>query len=639
MTWGTLVRRVLPLVAASAVVGNGVRLRRRLTALSVIDPRSVVGASTPPPGSTTTSATDDAAPAVVVMTVEGGGLDDAVVAAAAAHLGARGLDAVDLVPADLPADQLLDVLRICDVRTLRGKTVPMGRGAGQAVVVRRGLAERAGLVGGPHDPVELRRAFLQAKRYSPHGCDQALVPSLRAAPVRADQLLSVWRSEYGRLMAALLPTRFGPAAVAGAAAAAGATGAALVVGAAVAAQPAVVTAATPARPRDLASPATAIRLLAGPARIAAALRGGWRPERPAHTDLRFIAEHRRGYESDLAAGVERFLGAELDACPVCAGTAIRPRISSPDLVQCKPGTFRVDVCDACGTSFQNPPLTAQGLDFYYRDFYDGAGEFDTEMMFSADDWLYEKRAGMVGEYTEPKRWLDVGGGHGHFCLVASTLYPDTRFELVDQETPVAEAVRRGWVADGHGGSFPDVAPVLDGTFDVVTMFHYLEHTADPLAELDAAHRVLEPGGTLVIEVPAPDSRMADLLGWAWGPWMQPQHLHLLPLDTMVDQLERRGFEVLDTNRGRFYTAWDLSWAAFQVLTRLAPGPDAPWTPARSRAHRAGRLAAFVASGPALALALLLDKAVVTPLAKLDGRVSSVFTVVARKVDATAAGAG
>ena len=80
-------------------------------------------------------------------------------------------------------------------------------------------------------------------------------------------------------------------------------------------------------------------------------------------------------------------------------------------------------------------------------------------------------------------------------------------------------------------------------------------------------------------------------------------------------------------------------AAFQVLTRLAPEPDAPWTPARSRAHRAGRSPPSWPRGPLMALALLADKAVVTPLAKVDGRVSSVFTVVARKADAVAADAG
>jgi 2-polyprenyl-3-methyl-5-hydroxy-6-metoxy-1,4-benzoquinol methylase len=35
------------------------------------------------------------------------------------------------------------------------------------------------------------------------------------------------------------------------------------------------------------------------------------------------------------------------------------------------------------------------------------------------------------------------------------------------------------------------------------MYHYLEHTADPAAELDAATALLAPGGHLMVEVPDP----------------------------------------------------------------------------------------------------------------------------------------
>jgi SAM-dependent methyltransferase len=621
--WARLVRSVTAGTTV-AVLANGLRLRRRLAAMAVLDgaPHRMRGDA---------SASDDVP--VVVLGIEGGTVDPETVAAAAVHLRDNGLQAVDLVPGDTPTEELLDLLRLSDPRVLREKTVPMGRGAGQALVVRRDLAERARLTAGTYDPVELRRAFTQAKRFAPHHCDQAIAPLLHAVPLRREQRLSVWRAQYGRVLGMLLPVQAVPAGAAVGAALAGAPVAAAAIAAATAVQPTLVTARGAARPPDRTRAATTVaRIAAMPSRLLAATRVGWRPTRPAHTDPAFIDAERAAYRADLDAGVARFLGPERDRCPVCGAVRIRPRTSTPDMVQCKPGVFRIDECDDCGTCFQNPPLTSEGLDFYYRDFYDGLGEDDTEMMFSADDGLYLARARMVGEHTRPKRWLDVGGGHGHFCVVASGLYPDTRFELLDQAQPVEEAIRRGWVADGHHGGFPAVAGTLEGAFDVVTMFHYLEHTPDPLAEIDAAHRVLEPGGVLVIEVPAPDCRQARRLGWAWGPWMQPQHLHLLPLDTMVDQLERRGFEIVDTDRNRNFTSWDLSWAAFQIVTRFGPGPNAPWTPPRSLAHRAARLAVFGAAGPFLAVALVLDKAVVTPLARFDDRLSSVYTVIARRTD-------
>jgi SAM-dependent methyltransferase len=630
--WGA----ALALAMASGIVVNGLRLRWRLRALPVLPEvavpgdrlrRSAAGAGAGPAG------------APVVVHVEAGAVDEATVRAAVAHMRAYGLACVDLVPGDLRVEDLLDLLRLSDRHRLRTDPIFPAFGAGQAVVVDRALAERAGITGGPADPVDVRRAFAQAKLFAPRGVDQVVAPGLRAIPQRVEQNLSVWRHEMGRPLPIHLAARCVPPLVAGAVAAspAGPVGA-LAVAAAAAVQPTLVTAGLAPRPADRRRPgATATRLAAAPLRVARSLRGGWRPARPAHTEPAFIAEARVAYEADLAQGVERFLGPERPDCPICASPDIRPRLCTPDMIQAKPGRFRVDTCRACGHNFQNPQLTPEGLDFYYRDFYDGAGTADTQMMFSADLRPYRRRAAAVGAVATPRRWLDVGGGHGHFCLAAAGVHPSTTFELLDQSDAVDEAVARGWVDRGHHGMFPKLAPELDERFDVVSMFHYLEHTVDPLAELDAAHRVLEPGGVLMIEVPAPDSRPARWLGWAWGPWMQPQHLNLMPMAALVDQLEARGFEILDTERRLPFQPFDATWAAFQVLTRVVPGPDAPWTPPRTTAHRLGRAVGLGAGGLLIVAGALVDRLVVTPLLRVDPRMSGAYWVVARKQAAAPAG--
>ncbi len=592
----------------AGIVVNGLRLRRRLRALPVLG-----------------TGEGEVAPApVVVVHVGGGAPDAAATRAAAAYLRDHDLDAVDLVPQDLPPEELIDLLRLSDRRVLRTNPIAQAHGAGQAVVLTPDLAARAGIAGGAADPVEVRRAFAQARRFAPRRVDQALAPALRAVPLADNEALAVWREQYGRQLPIIGATRVVPAALAAALARATPLGA-LAIAAAAAAQPALVGGRPPAQPvRALG------RITDGPLRLARSTRQPWRPARPAHTDPAFITRARAAYVDDLALGVERFLGARRDDCPVCGSPDLRPHFRTPDMIQTKPGTFRVDRCGACRTSFQNPQLTPEGLDFYYRDFYDGAGTADTEMMFASNTRPYELRSRAVRPYAAPRRWLDVGGGHGHFCLVAAGDHPDTRFELLDQSDAVEEAVARGWVAAGHHGLFPKLAPELEEQFDVVSMFHYLEHTTDPLAEIDAAYRVLEPGGTYMIEVPAPDCRPARWLGWAWGPWMQPQHLHLLPMSALVRALDNRGFEILETERRLPAQLFDCTWAAFQVLVRLVPGPDAPWTPARSTAHHLARAAGMVAGLPLILAGLAVDRAVIGPLLRFDPMLSQAYWVVARK---------
>ena len=44
---------------------------------------------------------------------------------------------------------------------------------------------------------------------------------------------------------------------------------------------------------------------------------------------------------------------------------------------------------------------------------------------------------------------------------------------------VDEAARRGRVDTAYRGMFPDLAPNLPRSYDIVSMHHYLEHTRDP----------------------------------------------------------------------------------------------------------------------------------------------------------------
>jgi hypothetical protein len=68
--------------------------------------------------------------------------------------------------------------------------------------------------------------------------------------------------------------------------------------------------------------------------------------------------------------------------------------------------------------FQNPRLSLEGLDFYYRNFYDGPGEAAVRPMFAAQREHYLARGRMLQGIATPTRWLDVGGGHGDFCHAA-----------------------------------------------------------------------------------------------------------------------------------------------------------------------------------------------------------------------------
>ncbi|MEU2871594.1 class I SAM-dependent methyltransferase [Streptomyces olivoreticuli] len=343
-----------------------------------------------------------------------------------------------------------------------------------------------------------------------------------------------------------------------------------------------------------------------------------------------VARLRVDYQRELALGTDRFHAPRRTACPWCGSSRLRTRLRTVDLIQYKPGAFVVDQCRDCSHSFQNPQLTPEGLDFYYRDFYDGLGAAQAEWIFgnkgSRQRYLASARA--LLPFGASRRWLDVGTGHGHFPQTAKTIHPATVFDGLDVSEGVEEGERHGRIAEAHRGLLADLAPKLEGRYDTVSMFHYLEHTTDPRAELTAARTVLAPGGHLIIEVPDPECAMSKVLGRWWLPYFQPQHLHLIPLANLRRELESLGCTVVAVERREPHTPVELSGAALLLLAHVLPPADEPWHASPpSGLQRKARTALFWSAVPLLVGVYGLDRLLAPLLSRT--RFSNAYRIVAR----------
>lgn len=338
---------------------------------------------------------------------------------------------------------------------------------------------------------------------------------------------------------------------------------------------------------------------------------------------------RRRYRAELSEGVERFLEPRREDCPWCGSRAIGALLRSPDIVQRKPGRFTLERCRGCGHVFQNPRLNDAGLEFYYRDAYDGLGAESSERLFDARVMrrAYRRRAQLLRFHADPATWLDVGTGYGHFCRTARQLLPRTRFDGLDQGEGVVRARDRGWIDHAYQGAFPDLAETLAGRYDVVSMHHYLEHTLEPRREIAAAARVLRPGGHLLIEIPDPDCLPARLLGRYWSQWVQPQHLHLPPAGNLARALTEAGYQVVAIERRKADLGHDFLLAPLILLEGIGPDPRRPWAPEPPTVlDHLRRLAVLALVPPAAVAGLLLDLAV-RPLLP---RHSNVYRILAAK---------
>jgi SAM-dependent methyltransferase len=137
--------------------------------------------------------------------------------------------------------------------------------------------------------------------------------------------------------------------------------------------------------------------------------------------------------------------------------------------------------------------------------------------------------------------LDVGCGTG--ALLAALRQDGWAVQGVDPDATLARQAReeRGlavFVGDLAAAAFPNEH------FDLVVLWHVLEHLPAPLATLGEVRRVLRPGGVAVIGVPNAASLQARLLGRYWAAYDVPWHLSHFSPGTLGKLLEQAGFRTV-----------------------------------------------------------------------------------------------
>lgn len=546
---------------------------------------------------------------------------DDVKRAAAFHARKIGVSALDLVPRDLPSWRALLFLQAVDVPKFRSNRLAAGRSAGDAIWVSADLwkvlspEERA-----PTTLVEMTRVARKLKLHACTSMDFAIAPTLHAGPAPSSERADLVEYAFGEFSFGLLLMQL--ALIASCCAFSPRAGLAALV--AMHAQLALGTIGTSLRPRGL----FVHTIFRTPIDLILALRAF--PAVLFRENVR--AEERRAtYEDLLKNGTGSFFEPRRETCPLCEKAVISRALRTVDRYGFKPGSFTLEHCDSCGHIFQNPRLSIEGLNFYYRDFYDGLGEGLLDTLFSFDSHSYEMRARMVCGVASPKRWLDVGAGHGHFCCIARGISPTTELDGLDLSESIDEARARGWIDRAYRGLFPDLASDIakdERNYDVVSMSHYLEHTRDPRAEIEAARTVLSRDGLLMIEVPDPQSRMGKLLGSFWVPWFQPQHQHLLSVHNLSEILQQNAFELVTVDRGAAHQKNDLTFFVFTFLNHIAKPVDLPW---RKRSSPLARLWRQLVWCPGLVIVgfwWAMDQ-LIAPLLQREGW-SNTYRVLARR---------
>lgn len=248
----------------------------------------------------------------------------------------------------------------------------------------------------------------------------------------------------------------------------------------------------------------------------------------------------------VAPGPEMF---EPVDCYACGSRESTPFVNAEDDLTGKPGRFTFVKCRNCRLAYQNPRLKIEHVGAYYDDGHIAhPGKTDrgrlTPLQGRAMDKHDRDKAALVERYMKlhpDSEVLDVGCGAGTFLAKVRKLF-GARVTGVDLKDMSEQPALTG--ADFRCGllyeqSFPGRC------FDLITMWHFLEHEYDPLRTLQAARDLLAPEGRLVIEVPRLDSRTWKLYHERWPGLQAPRHTLLFTRQSLHAMVDAAGLEVVD----------------------------------------------------------------------------------------------
>ncbi len=239
------------------------------------------------------------------------------------------------------------------------------------------------------------------------------------------------------------------------------------------------------------------------------------------------------YEQDVFDGDGALV--TTDPCPVCRSERARHRFDV-DGVEAP-----VVACEECGLGRFHPMLGPEDIRGLYPDEYYGEpGVKFQPLVERIVRWVGERHIAFLTRGLEPgARVLDVGCGRG---VILGAL-ADRGFEVHGVEISAEAARGADPRAEIRIADTLAEAGYPEAHFDEIVIWHVLEHLRDPRGTVEEMHRILRPGGRLIVAVPNFESAQARWSGSAWFHLDLPRHLYQFPLSGLRRLLHDTGFEV------------------------------------------------------------------------------------------------
>lgn len=225
--------------------------------------------------------------------------------------------------------------------------------------------------------------------------------------------------------------------------------------------------------------------------------------------------------------------------------------------------FQIYECLKCGLLFTDPRPGKSAIGKYYKsnEYYshqENKTGFIPKLYESVKSVNLKKKYKMATKGIAKGRVMDIGCGVGDFLhTMEQKGWETVGIEPSEDAKAIAKKRIKAQILDTEA---QETLP--DNSFDLITMWHVLEHVDDLHWQLNQLERLVKPNGRVVIAVPNYKSYDGVFYKEKWAAYDVPRHLNHFNQETLARIFKNNNFKLIKTEK----LIWDAYYISYMSET-------------------------------------------------------------------------
>lgn len=248
---------------------------------------------------------------------------------------------------------------------------------------------------------------------------------------------------------------------------------------------------------------------------------------------------------------------QISNCPVCQNSIFEKYLEVQDYTVSQE-KFQIVSCKSCGFKFTNPrPNQIEIGEYYKAESYishtNASKGLIAKIYHTVRKYTLKNKINLINRlYPQKGKLLDVGCGTGMFLNEAhENGWSVNGIEPDSGARQIAEEINKATIKTEILTSF------LNEKFNIITMWHVLEHVHLLNETVDWLKQRLTEDGSLIIAVPNHESKDAEIYQAQWAAYDVPRHLYHFSQKSIEQLFDQKGFrleEILPMKFDSFYVS-------------------------------------------------------------------------------------